>query len=225
MGKQRQPRRPRRRRLDLKKTLFVLPNLVTLASVFCGFNAIRIVAAPEASVHDFYRAAVLLIFAMLFDLLDGRVARMTKTQSAFGLQLDSRRRPVYHWVRKTDVQGQLITLNLGAVTDAENVERLKTALESVFEDPEIKGISASDLEGEYTAIQYVPPEGTFHIDIVSRLGETFGYEDIDTEEHLVEGVRVPVATPEMLYRMKKNTIRLQDRADADRIRRRFELPE
>ena len=41
------------------------------------------------TVDDFYRAAVLLIFAMLFDLMDGRVARMTKTQSAFGLQIDS----------------------------------------------------------------------------------------------------------------------------------------
>jgi CDP-diacylglycerol--serine O-phosphatidyltransferase len=67
----------------------VLPNLFTLASVFCGFNAIRITGKDAATVDDFYRAAVLLIFAMLFDLLDGRVARMTKTQSSFGLQLDS----------------------------------------------------------------------------------------------------------------------------------------
>lgn len=91
VGKRRHSRRPAqpRRRLDLRKTLFVLPNLVTLASVFCGFNAIRILAMPGATVDDLYRAAILLIFAMLFDLLDGRVARMTKTQSAFGLQLDS----------------------------------------------------------------------------------------------------------------------------------------
>ena len=82
-------RRRRRRRVDLSKTLFVLPNLITLASIFCGFNAIRIVARDNASDDDFYRSAVLLIFAMLFDLLDGRVARMTRTQSAFGLQLDS----------------------------------------------------------------------------------------------------------------------------------------
>jgi CDP-diacylglycerol---serine O-phosphatidyltransferase len=66
-----------------------LPNLITLASIFCGFNAIRIVAKDGATDDDFYRAAVLLIFAMLFDLMDGRVARMTKTQSAFGLQIDS----------------------------------------------------------------------------------------------------------------------------------------
>ncbi len=79
----------RARRFDLRKTLFVLPNAITLAAVFCGFNAIRVVASPDAGVNDFYRAAVLLIFAMLFDLMDGRVARLTKTQSAFGLQLDS----------------------------------------------------------------------------------------------------------------------------------------
>lgn len=78
-----------RPRLDLRKTLFVLPNLITLGSVFCGFNAIRLVAKERPGDDDLYRAAVLLIFAMLFDLMDGRVARMTKTQSAFGVQIDS----------------------------------------------------------------------------------------------------------------------------------------
>lgn len=89
MGFRRARRGTGRRRLDLKKTLFVVPNLITLASVFCGFNAIRIVATDAPSHADIHRAAVLLMFAMLFDMLDGRVARMTKTQSAFGLQLDS----------------------------------------------------------------------------------------------------------------------------------------
>lgn len=84
-------RRPRRQRprLNLRRTLFVLPNLITLGSVFCGFNAIRLVARDNPTAEDVYRAALLLIYAMLFDLMDGRVARMTKTQSAFGLQLDS----------------------------------------------------------------------------------------------------------------------------------------
>ena len=84
MREQRQPRR----RLNLRKTLFVLPSLFTLSSVFCGFDAIRI-ASGATHGDDFYRAALLIIFAMFFDMLDGRVARMTKTQSAFGLQLDS----------------------------------------------------------------------------------------------------------------------------------------
>lgn len=60
-----------------------------MGGVFCGFNAIRLVAQDSPSEKDVYRAAVLLIFAMLFDMMDGRVARLTKTQSAFGLQLDS----------------------------------------------------------------------------------------------------------------------------------------
>ena len=88
-GRRLRPRVRRVRRVDLSRTLFVLPNAMTLAAVFCGFSAIRLMASPEAGSGEFYRAAMLLIFAMFFDLLDGRVARLTKTQSAFGLQLDS----------------------------------------------------------------------------------------------------------------------------------------
>jgi CDP-diacylglycerol--serine O-phosphatidyltransferase len=80
--------RRKRRQLNLRKSLFVLPSLITLSSVFCGFDAIRI-AATSTGPDDFYRASLLIIFAMFFDMLDGRVARMTKTQSAFGLQIDS----------------------------------------------------------------------------------------------------------------------------------------
>jgi CDP-diacylglycerol--serine O-phosphatidyltransferase len=78
----------RRRQINLRKSLFVLPSLITLSSVFCGFDAIRI-AATSTGPDDFYKASLLIVFAMFFDMLDGRVARMTKTQSAFGLQIDS----------------------------------------------------------------------------------------------------------------------------------------
>lgn len=77
-----------RRRLNLRKTLFILPNLITLSAIFCGFDSIRLSAAAEEP-DDLYRAALLIVFSMFFDMLDGRVARMTKTQSAFGLQIDS----------------------------------------------------------------------------------------------------------------------------------------
>ena len=76
------------RRFDLRKTLFLLPNLITLSAVFCGFDSIRRSATAQ-NEDDFYRASLLIIFAMFFDMLDGRVARLTKTQSAFGLQIDS----------------------------------------------------------------------------------------------------------------------------------------
>ncbi|HTQ45662.1 MAG TPA: CDP-diacylglycerol--serine O-phosphatidyltransferase [Polyangiaceae bacterium] len=75
-------------KLDLRKTLFLLPNMITLSSVFCGFDSIRLSATAQGD-DDYYRASLLLVFALFFDMLDGRVARLTKTQSAFGLQIDS----------------------------------------------------------------------------------------------------------------------------------------
>ncbi len=79
---------PPARKLDLRKTLFLLPNIITLSSVFCGFDSIRTSATAQGD-DDYYRASLLLVFALFFDTLDGRVARLTKTQSAFGLQIDS----------------------------------------------------------------------------------------------------------------------------------------
>jgi len=75
-------------RINLRKSLFILPNLFTLSSVFCGFYAV-VLCASEPTEDDFYRAALLIIYAMFFDTIDGRVARLTKTQSAFGMEIDS----------------------------------------------------------------------------------------------------------------------------------------
>ncbi|MCA9603036.1 MAG: CDP-diacylglycerol--serine O-phosphatidyltransferase [Polyangiales bacterium] len=77
-----------RLKLNLRKSLFVLPNLFTFSSIFCGFYAVLIASASESD-DDFYRAAMLIVFSMFFDTIDGRVARLTKTQSAFGVQIDS----------------------------------------------------------------------------------------------------------------------------------------
>ena len=103
----------------------------------------------------------------------------------------------------------------------ENVRRLRVALHSVFTDPAIGEISAADLLGDYPAVAYVPPDGPFHIDILTRLGEAFGFEDLETMETEFGGVPVPVVTPLMLYRMKRDTVRPKDRGDADELRRRF----
>ena len=78
--------------MDLRKSLFILPNLFTVSSIFCGFNAIRLLSTAESPSVDparYQSAALLLVFAMFFDIIDGRVARLTRTQSAFGLQFDS----------------------------------------------------------------------------------------------------------------------------------------
>lgn len=64
------------------------PNWFTSASLFCGMYAIAL-ASGLAGEQNFYRAALMILFAGVFDMLDGRVARITKTGSAFGVQLDS----------------------------------------------------------------------------------------------------------------------------------------
>ena len=74
--------------INLRKAMFVLPNLFTVSSIFLGFYAL-VLCAGDATPQQLYQAALAIFFAMFFDGFDGRVARMTKTQSDFGVQLDS----------------------------------------------------------------------------------------------------------------------------------------
>lgn len=67
-----------------RRGIFLLPNLLTTAGLFAGFYAI-----VQAMTGRFENAAVAIFIAMVFDGLDGRVARMTRTQSAFGAEYDS----------------------------------------------------------------------------------------------------------------------------------------
>ena len=69
--------RPRR------KGIYILPNLFTLAALFGGFYSIVM-----AMNGRFEQAAIGVFCAMVLDSLDGRVARMTNTQSTFGEQMD-----------------------------------------------------------------------------------------------------------------------------------------
>lgn len=74
--------------MNLRKTFFILPNLFTLSSVFCGFFAISL-CSGDAEMEQLYQACLAICFGFFFDTFDGRVARLTKTQSELGLQLDS----------------------------------------------------------------------------------------------------------------------------------------
>lgn len=80
--------------MDFRKTYFILPNLFTLASVFCGLYSIVLAAQlhAEAAISDeelLYKASLAIVVGLLFDGADGRIARFTKTQSDLGMQLDS----------------------------------------------------------------------------------------------------------------------------------------
>jgi CDP-diacylglycerol--serine O-phosphatidyltransferase len=67
-----------------RRGIYLLPNAFTTASLFAGFYAI-----VQAMNGFFDQAAIAIFVAMVLDSLDGRVARLTKTQSAFGAEYDS----------------------------------------------------------------------------------------------------------------------------------------
>jgi predicted nucleotidyltransferase len=107
--------------------------------------------------------------------------------------------------------------------DKGNLARLKEALRAVWDDPEIEGIREEDLLQEYGVIRYGPPGERLTVDLITHLGEAFRYEDLQAEEIEWRGVKVRVATPETLFRMKKDTLRPQDRADAAQLSEKFGL--
>jgi CDP-diacylglycerol--serine O-phosphatidyltransferase len=82
-----EPRRRRRRRSRAggqRRGLHLLPNLFTTANLFCGFYTI-----VQATLGDPWHAALGIVLAMVFDILDGRVARLARATSRFGAEYDS----------------------------------------------------------------------------------------------------------------------------------------
>ncbi|MBI3598054.1 MAG: CDP-diacylglycerol--serine O-phosphatidyltransferase [Nitrospirae bacterium] len=77
--------RKRRRMIELgKRGVYLLPNLFTTGNLFCGVFAIRAVFTKQ-----YVGAAIAILVASVFDSLDGKLARMTKTTSHFGMEYDS----------------------------------------------------------------------------------------------------------------------------------------
>ena len=89
------PEVPQRRREDhpqrrLRKGMYILPSLFTTANIAAGYYAIlQVTHAMASEPWHFDNAAKAIGFAVLFDGLDGRIARMTRTSSDFGRELDS----------------------------------------------------------------------------------------------------------------------------------------
>jgi CDP-diacylglycerol--serine O-phosphatidyltransferase len=83
------PRGPRKRRWQElrdhpRRGIFLLPSLLTTGNLFCGFLALILTADARYS-----EAAVAIFVAMVMDVLDGKVARLTKTTTQFGVEFDS----------------------------------------------------------------------------------------------------------------------------------------
>lgn len=82
--RRRKKKSPRFRQDVMRKGVYILPNAVTTGSLFFGFASI--VRTINGNFHD---AAIAILIASVFDFLDGYVARLTKSNSDFGVQYDS----------------------------------------------------------------------------------------------------------------------------------------
>ncbi len=80
-------------RRGLRRGAYILPSLFTVGNIFCGYfalmEALKGAANPATAAPHFDAAAKAIGFAVLFDGLDGRIARLTGTCSAFGREFDS----------------------------------------------------------------------------------------------------------------------------------------
>ena len=81
----RREKKERKKKLDsMRKGIYILPNLFTSGSLFCGFFALL-----RTLQEDFYTAAIFILASGLLDGMDGKIARYTNTTSRFGVEYDS----------------------------------------------------------------------------------------------------------------------------------------
>ncbi len=109
--------------------------------------------------------------------------------------------------------------------EPENIERVRSALRSVWDDPALDEVTAEDLCGDYPTVRYGPPDEDFVVDLLTRLGTAWRYDDLEAESVEHDGTVIRLATPTTLFRMKRGTVRPIDHADAQALARAFDLPE
>lgn len=121
------PQEPRRK--SGRRMVAVLPTLLTLSNVLCGFMAIFIASRPDTTqlpmgISTYTLACYFIFLGMLMDALDGRVARMTKTTSSFGEQLDSMADMVTFGIAPAFIAVQLVGVGVPYISEPSGKELL-----------------------------------------------------------------------------------------------------
>jgi predicted nucleotidyltransferase len=111
-------------------------------------------------------------------------------------------------------------LDLFVKMKKENIEKLQKALFILLKDKNVFEITDSELK-EYNVIRFGTEEG-YYIDLLSKLGEAFSYEDLEFNEVNIEGHNIKIATLETLYKLKEKTFRAIDKNDLIFLRRLIE---
>lgn len=93
----------------------------------------------------------------------------------------------------------------------ENINKFKKSLFEVFKDEEINEITLHELE-KYPVIRYGTDSG-FFIDIISKIGDKFMFNDLQYEIKNVDGIKIKLADLKTLYKLKEKTYREIDQLD------------
>ncbi len=93
----------------------------------------------------------------------------------------------------------------------ESIERLQKSLFTLFNDKSVFQINHTELK-DYSVIRYGAEEG-FYIDVLSKLGTAFSFEDLKYEMINVDGHQIKIASVETLYKLKEKTLRAIDKTD------------
>ncbi|MGQ9571268.1 MAG: nucleotidyl transferase AbiEii/AbiGii toxin family protein [Thermodesulfovibrionales bacterium] len=105
---------------------------------------------------------------------------------------------------------------------AENIEKIKNALKSLYHDPFIDELKSEDIK-QYAVIRYGTPDN-FNIDLIGKIGEEMIlFKDVerDTEFFEIDDLKIPVCSLDMLIRMKE-TIRYRDMRDLRFLKKKLE---
>lgn len=102
-------------------------------------------------------------------------------------------------------------LDLVVQMTEENINNFQKALKEIYDDKDIDEINYSELSN-YSVIRYGTPDN-FYIDVISRIGKRFNYNNIFIQEQIIDDITFKLATAESLLEMKKNTFREIDKID------------
>ncbi len=104
-------------------------------------------------------------------------------------------------------------------SEPQNIINLRKALYSLYNDRSIEEITFEEMK-KYPVIRYGTPKG-FYIDLMTSIGEKAVFDDLKFQEVKFEDVIIRIATPETLYELKKDTLRLKDKIDALFLKEQF----
>ena len=140
------------------------------------------------------------LFSIFINLIDGLNKKQVEYVLIGGMAIN-----LHGFARNTE------DIDIFVKPTEKNIEALRAVLFEQFDDDEISEITKDELD-KYAVMRFGTSSG-FFIDIITKLGEAFNYDDIHFEEMEIESIKIKVANVDTLYKLKEKTFREIDMLD------------